>query len=172
MGSGNFAMVAQSMGHRVVGADVENPWYTELCELMRAKRIVAPVTREMPYRPIHRRFDLITIMMPAFHRKRVNGRRQYWSVEDWRLFLLGLVKNLLNPSGAIFILMTLDRDDEGNVSYSPLVEWARERGAKLDRTLNYGPVRHILFDNVTDEAFAEKPPHVVQKSDIVLAPLL
>jgi len=158
MGSGNFVMVANSMGHRAIGTDVDNPWYAELCELVGSKRIVAPVTREDPYKPIDQRFDLITMMMPAFHRKRVKGQRQYWSVEDWRILLLGLVENLLKPGGAIFILMTLDKDDQGNVGYSPLIEWARERGARLGRTKEDGPIRHILFDPATTGTFAKTSP--------------
>ena len=98
------------------------------------------------------------MMMPAFHRKRVKGQRQYWSVEDWRILLLGLVENLLKPGGAIFILMTLDKDDQGNVGYSPLIEWARERGARLGRTKEDGPIRHILFDPATTGTFAKTSP--------------
>ncbi len=168
MGSGNFLMVAQSMGHRGIGTDVDDPWYAELCELMGAERIIAPVSRGAPYKPVDRKFDLITIMMPAFHRRRVAGRREYWSVEDWRIFLLDLARDLLEPGGAIFIVMTRDTDDHGNVSYSPLLEWSRERGARLDRTTSDGPVRHILFDPATEETFAETPPVVSQRSEAAL----
>jgi len=154
MGSGSFAMVAQSMGHRVTGTDVADDWYGELCRLAGAERIVAPVSAGEPYTPVDRRFDLITMMLPAFHRKREHGKRVYWSVEDWRLFLLGLVKDLLKPDGRIFILMPLNKDDDGNLSYSPLIGWAKARGARLDRTFSDGPIRHILFDGVTKAAFA------------------
>ncbi|HEX2802795.1 MAG TPA: hypothetical protein VHN55_02250, partial [Sphingomicrobium sp.] len=159
-GSGNFGMVAQSMGHRVIGTDVADDWYDELCRLTKVTRLVAPVVRGERYKPVDQRFDLVTIMLPAFHRKRVKGKREYWSVEDWRLFLLGLVQDLLKPNGSIFILMPLDKDDEGNLSYSPLVEWSRERGARLDRTFKKGPVRHILFNPATEATFAEQPPQV------------
>lgn len=168
MGSGNFAMVAQSMGHRAIGTDVFDVWYAELCDLTGVERIIAPVRRDEPYVPVEGKFDLITIMLPAFHRRTVGGKRQYWSIEDWRQFLLGLVQNLLKPNGAIFILMPLNKDDEGNLSYSPLVEWARERGARLDRTTPKGPVRHVLFKPATEETFGEQPPEVAVKSDIVL----
>lgn len=168
MGSGNFSMVAQSMGHSSVGTDVFNPWYSELCELMDVERVIAPVGRGEDYKPVDRKFDMITMMLPAFHKKTVKGKREHWSVEDWRLFLLGLVKNMLKPGGSIFILMPLDKDGHGGLSYSPLVEWSRERGARLDRTFPKGPVRHILFDPATEETFGEVPPHVENKSDIVL----
>ncbi len=167
-GSGNFGMVAQSMGHRVIGTDVADDWYDELCKLTKVTRLVAPVVRGERYKPVDQRFDLVTIMLPAFHRKRVKGKREYWSVEDWRLFLLGLVQDLLKPNGSIFILMPLDKDDEGNLSYSPLVEWSRERGARLDRTFKKGPVRHILFNPATEATFAEQPPQVAVKSDVEL----
>lgn len=168
MGSGNFGMVAKSMGHDVVGTDVFDVWYAELCDVTGVERIIAPVKRGEPYVPVDRKFDLITIMLPAFHRRTVAGTRQYWSVEDWRRFLLGLSQNLLKSGGAIFILMPLNKDDDGNLSYSPLVEWARERGARLGRTTPKGPVRHILFDPANAETFGEEPPAVSFRSDIVL----
>ena len=159
-GSGNFGMVLQSMGHRFLGTDVDDPWYEELCQLTGVERKVAPVVRGEPYRPVDRRFDLITTTLPAFHRKTVRGKREYWSVEDWRVFLLGLVNDLLKPGGRIFILMPLDKDDEGRLSYSPFVRWAYDRGARLDRSTPSGPLRHIEFNPATPATFAEEAPDV------------
>jgi len=167
-GSGNFGMVAQSMGHRFLGTDVANDWYAELCALTRVERLVAPVTRRERYKPVDRRFDLITTMLPAFHRRLVDGKREYWSVEDWRLFLLGLVNDLLKPNGRIFILMPLDKDDDGKLSYSPFVRWAYERGARLDRTNASGPLRHIEFNPATAETFGEEAPDVGERPEIEL----
>src|SRR4030095_715683 len=48
-GSGNFAMVANSRGHRAIGTDVFDPWYHELCGLTGVERVVAPVRRGEPY---------------------------------------------------------------------------------------------------------------------------
>jgi hypothetical protein len=154
MGSGSFAMVAQSMGHRVTGTDVADEWYDELCRLAGVKRVVAPIERGETYRPIDERFDLITIMLPVFHRRRVEGRREYWSVEDWRRLLGGLQRDLLKPGGAIFILMPLDKNDDGEESYSPLLAWAEEHGARLGRTHPSQPVGNILWRPVEAETFA------------------
>lgn len=167
-GSGNFGMVLQSMGHSFVGTDVADAWYEELCELTGVERRVAPVVRGEPYRPVDRRFDLITTTLPAFHRKTVRGKREYWSVEDWRLFLLGLATDLLKPNGRIFILMPLDKNDDGQLSYSPLVRWAYDRGARLDRSSPSGPVRHIEFNPATPETFGEVGPDVGPRPDIEL----
>lgn len=159
-GSGNFGMVLQSMGHRFLGTDVADPWYEELCELTGVERKVAPVVRGERYRPVDRRFDLITTTLPAFHRKNERGKRIYWSIEDWRQFLLGLTEDLLKPGGRIFILMPLDKDDDGKLSYSPFVQWAYDRGARLDRTNAAGPLRHLEFNPATPETFAEKAPDI------------
>jgi SAM-dependent methyltransferase len=167
-GSGNFGMVAQSMGHRVVGTDVANPWYDELCRLTRVERVVAPVERGERYAPVDRRFDLVTIMLPAFHKKSVGRSREHWSIEDWRLFLLGLVDDLLKPDGKIFILMPLDKDDDGQLVYSPLVRWAYERGARLDKSAPRGPVRHVLFDPAAPATFATEGPDVGPLPEIEL----
>ncbi|MBV9527569.1 methyltransferase domain-containing protein [Sphingomonas sp.] len=154
MGSGSFAMVVQSMGHRVTGTDVADEWYDELCRLAGVRRVVAPVERGADYRPVEDRFDLITIMLPVFHRRRVDGRREYWAVEDWRRFLAGLQRDLLKPGGAIFILMPLDKNDEGEESYSPVLAWAEARGATLGRTHPSQPIAHILWRPVEAETFA------------------
>jgi methyltransferase family protein len=154
MGSGSFAMVAQSMGHRVVGTDVADDWYDVLCRLARVERVVAPVARGEDYRPVEDRFDLITIMLPVFHRRRVNGQREYWSVEDWRRFLAGLQRDLLKPGGAVFILMPLDKNDAGEESYSPLLAWAEARGARLGRTHPSQPTGNILWRPVEANTFA------------------
>jgi SAM-dependent methyltransferase len=167
-GSGNFGMVAQSMGHHVVCTDLANDWYDELCKLTRVERVVAPVERGARYLPVQRRFDLITTMLPAFHKKTVAGTRFHWSVEDWRQFLLGITNDLLRPGGRIFILMPLDKDDEGKLHYSPLVRWAYERGARLDRSSPSGPVRHILFDPATPETFSEEGPNGAERPPIEL----
>lgn len=167
-GSGNFGMVLQAMGHTFLGTDVPDPWYAELCEVTGVERMVAPVVRGEPYRPVDRRFDLIMTTLPAFHRKTVRGKREYWSVEDWRLFLLGLVNDLLKPNGRIFILMPLDKDDNGQLSYSPLVRWAYERGARLDRSNPRGPVRHIEFNPATAETFGETAPAIAPRPEIEL----
>lgn len=145
MGSGSFAMVAQSMGHRVIGTDVADEWYDELCELAGVRRIAAPVERGQSYRPIDQRFDLVTLMLPVFHRRRVNGRREYWSICDWKALFADLTTGLLKPGGRIFILMPVDVDDEGQLSYSPLLEWAQAHGARLGRTLPDRHIQHLLF---------------------------
>lgn len=154
MGSGSFGMVAQSMGHRVVGTDVANPWYDELCRLAGVKRIVAPVERGATYRPVDQRFDLITIMLPVFHRKRVPGARpDYWTVEDWRALLQGLQRDLLKPGGSIFILMPLEQNQDGEQTYSPVIRWAEARGAILDRRPGV-PISRLYFHPVLADTFA------------------
>jgi SAM-dependent methyltransferase len=167
-GSGNFGMVVTSMGHRAMGTDVADEWYDELCKLTKVERIVAPVMRGERYVPVDRRFDLITIMLPAFHKKSVAGTREHWSIEDWRRFLLGLVNDLLKPNGRIFILMPLDKDDDGQLSYSPFVRWSYERGARLDRSNPRGPIRHVEFNPATAETFAEDAPQIEPRPEIEL----
>lgn len=156
MGSGSFAMVARSMGHRVVGTDRDDPWYDELCHLAGVRRIDSPVISNEPYRPVAERFDLITIMLPVFHRRTVRGRREYWSVNQWQAFLADLAANLAQPEARIFIYMPLDKRDDGSLSYSPLVHWSQGRGAIIDRTFPESPLRHILFTKVDAETFASR----------------
>jgi len=39
------------------------------------------------------------------------------------------------------------------LSYSPLLEWSRQRGAQIDRTFPNKPVKHIHFQRATAETF-------------------
>lgn len=153
MGPGNFVMVANSMGHRAVGTDLSDAWYDGLCELAGAERVIAGVETGAPYRPVAREFDLITIMLPVFHRRSVKRKREYWPIAEWARFLDDLAGDMLKPGGRIFILMPLDKHDDGSLSYSPLLAWARSLGARLDRTAEGEPIRHVLFEDVMPGRF-------------------
>jgi hypothetical protein len=154
MGGGNFGMVCQSMGHRFVGTDVRNPFYTELCQLAGVQRIEAPVRRGEAYRPIDKRFDLVTIMVPNFHRREVNGTLEYWPVEDWQFLLRGLAEDLLKNKGRIYIEMASDRQEDGTPTLSPLVHWSAGRAARMERLPSGGYNGQILFDPATADTFA------------------
>jgi hypothetical protein len=153
MGSGSFAMVARSMGHRVVGTDVPDPWYDELCEIAGARRVIAPVESGRPYRIEGCPFDLITIMQPTFHRSRKGGNvRQYWSINEWAAFLTD-VTAMLSSRGRIFLVMPLDKLDDGDRRYSQVLAWAQSRGATLDRPFPQSPVSYVCFTHPTAETF-------------------
>lgn len=69
-----------------------------------------------------------------------------------------LVEDLLQSKGQIFILMPLDKDDAGNLSYSPLLEWSRQRGARVATTFPSKPVKHIHFLEATEKTFDQEAP--------------
>lgn len=154
MGAGSFGMVAKSMGHRVAGTDLDRPWYRDFDRIARVERIIAPVRRGERYRPIDRKFDLITAMLPNFHRRKAGGRIEYWTMEDWRLFLGNLVGDLLKSGGRIYLSMPSDRLDDGTVTPSELLAWSERRGAKVERTRDGRYTGQILFDPATEESFA------------------
>ena len=132
-GPGSFAMVANSMGHRAIGTDVRDQWNGEYCRLSGVELVNAPVRPREPYRPVARRFDLIAMMTPNFHRTVVDGGVQYWSTDDWQFLIDDLFDNLLTDRGRIFILMPPDHQPGGTRADSPLVEWAAARGAMTER---------------------------------------
>jgi hypothetical protein len=154
MGGGNFGMVCQTMGHRFVGTDVRNPFYSDLCRLAGVQRIEAPVRRGEVYRPIDQRFDLITIMVPNFHRREVDGKLEYWPLEDWKFLLRGLARDLLKDNGRIYIEMAFDRQEDGTPTLSPLVHWSADRAARMDRFPDGGFNGQILFYPATVDTFA------------------
>ena len=152
MGGGGFAMVAESMGHKVIGTDVADPWYEELCRIASVERRVQPVVPGEPYRVSGGPFDLVTIMLPTFHRRMLrNGHRQYWSVDEWAVFLRGIVRDEITLDGSIFILMPLDKHADGTMEYSPLLDWGAARGARLGSTLDGVPIRHLLFERAAEQ---------------------
>lgn len=157
MGSGSFSMVAQSMGHDVIGTDIADPWYAELCELQGARRIIAPVMEDQDFVVDGGPFDLVTIMLPVFHRVAVGGgKRRYWTIDKWRDFLSSVALNCLQQGGGdMFILMPLDKDETGNLSYSPVLGWAEARGAVVGRFFPSSPVNCILFRSATPADFAK-----------------
>jgi hypothetical protein len=158
MGPGSFGMVAKSMGHRVVGTDLDKPWYRDFDRISGVERIIAPVRRGEAYRPTGRKFDLISIMLPNFHRRVVDGRIEYWTMDEWRLFLSNLVTDLLRPGGRIYLAMPPDRLDDGTVQPSALLDWSAERGAKVERLQDGRYTGQILFESAGEGTFAERQP--------------
>jgi SAM-dependent methyltransferase len=163
MGPGSFGMVAKSMGHRVVGTDLDKPWYRDFDRIAGVERIIAPVRRGEPYRPTDRKFDLISIMLPNFHRKVVDGRIEYWTMEDWRLFLDNLVSDLLKPGGRIYLAMPPDRLHDGTVQPSALLGWSEERGANVEKTADGRFTGQILFESTGAETFADRQSESVAR---------
>jgi hypothetical protein len=49
--------------------------------------------------------------------------------------------------------MPFDKDEAGNLSYSPLLEWSRERGARIGTAFPNKPLNHIHFERVTEKIF-------------------
>ena len=103
-GGGHFPWVCRFYGHQSVAIDVKNTFYDSLAACFDVQRIVVPVEAQTPLPDLGGRFDLITACGIVFNEKsRSEGRRVYWSIEEWRFFLNDLVAHQLGPSGTIFL---------------------------------------------------------------------
>ncbi|QEN85044.1 hypothetical protein FZC33_01935 [Labrys sp. KNU-23] len=152
MGGGAFSAILETLEHRVVGTDIENPWYRDLCHLLDVKRVICPVEPFTPYRIHGAPFDLITILRPTFHRKTVVGGRHYWGEAEWRFLLFDLIRNNLSKDGKFFLMMPYDKVGNQEAGPSFLMEWCQKRGAKLIR-VSAGRVNSILIEGPALSAF-------------------
>src|SRR5437588_3518112 len=89
-GPGFFLYVAERLGHRGVGLDIdEQAIFRDTLRLLKVERLVH---RIMPQRPLPtntNRYDLITSYLTCFHRieRLADGNWRTWSAPDWQYFI-------------------------------------------------------------------------------------
>lgn len=99
-GGGFFLFVAQALGHRGLGLDVEGiPVFDGLVELLGVERRNYRVAAFEPLPDFGRPFDLITAFATAFHGGKEDSWR--WGAAEWDFFMTDLKRHLA-PGGRIF----------------------------------------------------------------------
>ncbi len=153
MGAGHFAAVCQALGHNVVGTDINVPLYNDICEVLQVDRRIEPTRLRTPLPDLGVKFDLITVIWQVFHvlAYHPNGDREHWTTDDWRFFLDDLTRNHMRYPGAIFLHLNRNVGSAGEAFDAPLLQWCKDRGAKVDETWG-----RILFEPLLDpDAFAK-----------------
>ncbi|MDQ2860623.1 MAG: class I SAM-dependent methyltransferase [Pseudomonadota bacterium] len=153
MGAGHFAAVCQALGHTVVGTDISVPLYDDICEALQLDRRIEPTRHRTPLPDLGTKFDLVTTIWQVFHvlAYHPNGDRDHWSTEDWRFFLDDLARRHMRYPGAIYLHLNPNIGSEGQAFDAALLEWSRQRGAKIDETWG-----KILFQPIMGpEIFAD-----------------
>ena len=105
VGPGHFAVIANSLGHRTVGIDLDVDFYNDLCEAIGVDRRFVKVEAQNKLPNFGVKFDLITIMWQSFDIKKYNAdqTRVYWDNDDWAYLINDFIENQLNSHGEIYI---------------------------------------------------------------------
>jgi SAM-dependent methyltransferase len=126
-GAGYFLYVAQLLGHRGFGLDLDRiPMFAEVTSLLGVRRVIQRIQPFRPLPDLGGKFDLITAFMICF-----NGHRRpnLWGVTEWNFFLDDIAKHLA-PRGRVWL--ELNRESDGTLYTPELKEFFQKRGARID----------------------------------------
>jgi SAM-dependent methyltransferase len=126
-GAGYFLHIAQLLGHKGLGLDVDYvPMFAEITRLLGVRRVISQIEPFTPLPDLEGKFDLITAFMICF-----NNHKQpnLWEVPEWEFFLDDLAKYLA-PRGRVWL--ELNREYDGTFYTPELREFFALHGAKID----------------------------------------
>jgi SAM-dependent methyltransferase len=126
-GAGYFLYIAQLLGHRGVGLDLDRiPMFAEITSLLGVRRVIQRIQAFRPLPDLGGKFDLITAFMICFNSHR---RPNLWGVAEWNFFLDDIAKHLA-PRGRVWL--ELNRESDGTLYTPELKEFFQKRGARID----------------------------------------
>jgi SAM-dependent methyltransferase len=126
-GAGYFLYIAQLLGHRGVGLDMDRlPMFREMTRLLGVRRVVQRIRPFHPLPDFGQKFDLITAFMICFNNHKMPD---LWAVPEWEFFLDDLAKHL-RPRGRVWL--ELNQEYDGTFYAPELKEFFASRGAKID----------------------------------------
>lgn len=139
MGAGHFPLVCRFYGHEVIGIDIENALYAEIAECLGVARAIVPVRPLEALPEFGGTFDLITACEIKFNDKPDrDGRRDYWSLAEWRFLLDDLLTNHLRYPGTLYLQLNVEQGRHP-LGYKrtgfnkELMSMAARNGARVDR---------------------------------------
>lgn len=99
-GAGYFLYIAQRLGHRTVGLDLDaDPIFNEMIRLLKVDRRVWCIEPFVPLPDFGCNFDTVTAHLTCFDRSETSG---LWGIKEWQFFLTDLSRHL-NPGAEIFL---------------------------------------------------------------------
>src|SRR6266516_4342374 len=126
-GAGYFLHIAQLLGHKGLGLDVDYlPMFAEITRLLGVRRVISRIEPFTPLPDLGGKFDLITAFMICFNNHK---QANLWGVLEWKFFLDDLSK-YLTPRGRVWL--ELNREYDGTFYTPELKEFLQNRGAKVD----------------------------------------
>jgi SAM-dependent methyltransferase len=126
-GSGYFLYIAQLLGHRGVGLDIDRlPMFREITRLLGVRRVVQRIQPFRPLPDLGQKFDLITAFMICFNEHKMPG---LWKVPEWEFFLDDLSKHL-TARGRVWL--ELNQEYDGTFYTPELKKFFQKRGADVN----------------------------------------
>jgi SAM-dependent methyltransferase len=126
-GAGYFLYIAQLLGHKGLGLDLDQlPMFGDLTRLLDVRRVIWQIKAFDPL-PDLGKFDLITAFLICFNRHK---QANVWGVPEWEFFLDDLAKHLA-PRGRVWL--ELNQEFDGTFYTPELREFFQKRGARIDR---------------------------------------
>ncbi len=167
VGAGHFAFIAQALGHKVIGIDLADPAFDEMCAMLGVDKRVVAVERGQPLPPLGL-FDIVPAIWLMFDALDVdepgNGRWwkkdvkptdriRYWDVSDWRFFFTDLRRQLY-PGATVFLELNPHYQADGSLGFDEsFVELCVSNGAILEKGEN-GTSRCLTFRNADQLEFS------------------
>ena len=126
-GAGYFAYIAQLLGHKVVGLDLDDlPMFGESTQMLGVRRVIWRVQPFVPLPDLGDKFDLVTAFMICFNNHKMPD---LWGMPEWEFFLDDLARHL-SPRGRVWLEFNMEWD---GTFYTPqLRDYFDSRGAKID----------------------------------------
>jgi SAM-dependent methyltransferase len=144
-GAGYFLYIAQLLGHRGFGLDLDRiPMFAEITSLLDVHRVIQRIRAFHPLADLAGKFDLITAFMICFNSHR---RPNLWGVAEWNFFLDDIAKHLA-PRGRVWL--ELNRESDGTLYTPELKEFFQKRGATIDE-------HKIMFNSGLPEPVSTSP---------------
>ncbi len=126
-GAGYFLYVAQLLGHRGIGLDMDRvAMFRDITRLLGVRRVVQRIDALRPLPDFGQKFDLITAFMICFNNHKMPD---LWKVPEWDFFLDDLAKHL-KPRGRMWL--ELNQEYDGTFYTSELKEFFQKRGARVN----------------------------------------
>jgi SAM-dependent methyltransferase len=126
-GAGYFLYIAQLLGHRGLGLDMDRlPMFREITRLLGVRRVVQRIRPFHPLPDFGQKFDFVTAFMICFNNHKMPD---LWKVPEWEFFLGDLAKHL-TPRGRVWL--ELNQEYDGTFYTPELKEFFESRGAKID----------------------------------------
>src|SRR6266540_7519117 len=105
-GAGYFLYIAQLLGHKGLGLDLDQlPMFGDLTRLLGVRRVIWQIKAFEPL-PDLGKFDLITAFLICFNRHK---QANVWGVPEWEFFLNDLAKHL-TPRGRVWLELNQEYD--------------------------------------------------------------
>src|SRR5947199_871425 len=126
-GAGYFLHIAQLLGHKGIGLDLDRvAMFRDITRLLGVRRVVQRIDALRPLPDFGQKFDLITAFMICFNNHKMPD---LWKVPEWDFFLDDLAKHL-KPRGRVWL--ELNQEYDGTFYTPELKEFFQKHGARIN----------------------------------------